>query len=124
MTQADIQSEHEKLNAFCMQRTHKNLVSVFRDGCLKMFSTEQQLPFYYIDMELGEESLSQYIANRYNSGGSDDGISNREVWSIVQQIASGTKYLHSKDIFDAYLKPDNSIYTLCLGCFDDYSCPI
>ena len=42
-----------------------------------MFSTEQQLPFYYIDMEMGAESLSHYIADRY-SGGNDDGISNRE----------------------------------------------
>jgi serine/threonine protein kinase len=116
LTQIDIQSEHEKLKAFCNQRTHKNLVSIHRHGCLKVFGTEDQLPFYYIDMELGEQSLSNYIANRY-SGGTDDGISNREVWSIVQQLASGTKYLHGKDIFGACLKPDNSTYTIYFALF-------
>jgi serine/threonine protein kinase len=67
-------------------------------------------------MELGKESLSHYIAHRY-SGGSDDGISNREVWSIMQQIASATKYLHSKDIFRACLKPDNSTYPMYVALF-------
>ena len=110
VTQTDIQSEHEKLKAFCESYKHRNLVSVLGHGRLKLFSTEQQLPFYYVDMEICAENLSHYISDRYSCE-HDCGISNREIWSILQQIASGTKYLHSKDILGAHLKPENSTCT-------------
>lgn len=108
-TNAGLQKEHEELKKFCESQTHRNLVPILAHGCLKLFESEQQLPLYYIDMELCDQDLSHHIDERYNSEEIDvHGISKLEVWSIMQQLASATKFLQSKEIFIADIKPKNS----------------
>jgi serine/threonine protein kinase len=63
-------------------------------------------------MELFDENLPDHVFECYSEQRPvcDRGISNRELWSVVQQVASGVKYLHDQGIFHSHIKPENSTF--------------
>lgn len=96
---------------------HPNLVAVLSHGWVP------HLRFYYIDMELCQGNLDNYIKNlhpyQYDMSGSrsllglghERGIWN--VWDIVEQITSGIQYIHSCKEVHRDIKPQNGLSFQC-----------
>ena len=101
----DIKFEEGRLKTFCKLPNHRNMVKVLGHGLLRLHPANEDLPFYTIDTELCGLNLRDYI-NQYlkppNGGGSLP-----EIWSITQQIASGTEYLCQHGIFQYHLRPES-----------------
>lgn len=84
-----------------------NLVLVFRHGWLKSHPYDQvYLPTYFVDMELGKESLEDYIRRVHP-------LFLVDVWEIMQQIAAGIAFIHRKGIIHRDLKPANGNIYRC-----------
>lgn len=90
---------------------HENLVRIFRHGWMSSQTRgNSPLPVYYIDMELGQETLDEYIRRGYSS---NDPPNPFDIWEIMLQIAAGIDYLHKRQMIHRDLKPANSIAFLC-----------
>lgn len=99
---------------------HDNLVTVIAHGKL------QGVPFYYIDMELCEGNLEEYIRGnqrqkfeQYNNPRLLN-LSNCDcpvgsIWDVVEQIASGIQFIHSCGEVHRDLKPRNGTTTVRCG---------
>lgn len=90
----------------------ENLIVVFRHDWL------ENSPYYYIDMELCEASLEDYIDDKepltyelydnprlFKSGFKIRGIWN--TWDIMEQISKGIAFLHAAKLVHRDLKPRN-----------------
>lgn len=103
-----LQEEHERLAKFRQKETHLNLVFIYEHGPL-LYSNNTASPFYRIDMQFCDESLTNYISDSYERPEVDRGIPNEEVWEIIRQIASATGYLQREGIYQMEIKPKNGI---------------
>jgi serine/threonine protein kinase len=112
----DVEREVGALRALCMSLDHPNIVRVYDHG---RFRTSA---IYYIDMELCNINLHEYIhGNRPNhlaydahgnvpfiekeNGWSTLKLSN--IWLIICQLANGLDFIHSKGYTHRDLKPRN-----------------
>jgi serine/threonine protein kinase len=85
-----------------------------------------------MDMELGDFNLDTYIHQHLTSKldlnpakvnsptfvypGTSSGLEKvHNVWTIVQQIANGLSYMHSRGVVHCNLKPTNSTSVCCLA---------
>jgi serine/threonine protein kinase len=92
---------------------HPNLIRVVRHGFLTSFirpPTNNGLPYYFIDMEVGRPSLSKYILGRFHSVPQNLPLP-AEIWDILAQLASGIEFMHEKGVFHRDIKPDNRTAT-------------
>jgi serine/threonine protein kinase len=78
----DIENEVRAINKLC-QSLHPNIVQVFHHGYLKRDSA-----FYFMDMELCDFTLEQYM--------NDKNVSHLDKWSIIR--AGGDLFFHVVDI--------------------------
>jgi serine/threonine protein kinase len=95
--------EEYAMTVLCGKDTHKNIVSVLKFG---QFSDSL---IYFIDMELCDATLKDYIsgrgeAQRYNW---PDSVS--YLWEVMGDIASGLEFIHSKGWVHRDLKPYHGI---------------
>jgi serine/threonine protein kinase len=107
----DIQNEVKAVAELCKPDTHKNIVSVFRCGKLPSGS------YYYIDMELCDMNLEDYIECRWTPripppsadliGHSTGWIT--EIWKIMKDITRGLSFIHSNKRVHRDIKPRNGI---------------
>jgi serine/threonine protein kinase len=99
LTREVVEKEAEAIRKICRQGTHTNIVAVLKlselpDGSL-----------YFIDMELCDLNLSEYI-HRQNPVAPSESIpyfikdappplKSQQIWNIMRQIACGLTYIHN-----------------------------
>src|ERR1700737_2401720 len=86
------------------ERKHPHVLEIFGHGFIP------DSPYYYIDMELGNFDLEQYLqqkelANMLPVGRSSIVPHNatlqariHNIWTIIHQIAEGLRYMHSQHL--------------------------
>jgi serine/threonine protein kinase len=92
-----------------MDKAESPLVQVFRHGWLQLSDRLIHPSTYYIDMELGGQTLADYI-NELNHLTSLPLVS--KLWGIFQQITAGVGFIHERKMIHRDLKPENSITLL------------
>jgi serine/threonine protein kinase len=107
MTKEDIDSEATAVEKLRTQVPHRNVVQVFRHGWIKSLARGNvPLPVYFVDMELGDQTLQNYISLLFSSP--RGGISPGDIWAIMVQISAGVEYLHRRSMVHRDIKPANS----------------
>lgn len=71
------------------------------------------MALYYIDMELCDSNLEQFIQDRSLSG--TQVISMEQIWIIMLHIARGVAFIHTQEEIHRDIKPRNSIYLFFRG---------
>jgi serine/threonine protein kinase len=106
LTEEDIDEEIQELIRLQTFGGHPNIVALLKHGWLA------PMKFYYIDMELCNLNLSDYIhgqgSNSFRTS-MDEAVpdSMRETWKIMIDIARGVEFLHSHGSVHRDLKPAN-----------------
>jgi len=93
--------------------SHVNIVAVWKLGRLL------NSPYYFIDMELCDLNLHDYIHRSAPPNPSESipyfiknappPLKAQQIWNIMKHIAGGVQYLHSLDMVHRDLKPANGI---------------
>jgi len=106
VTQEDVENEGRAIDKLSSDLPGVNIVRVFRHGWMKSINGAQ-LPIYYVDMELGQCSLDDYI--KQNSAKPK---TVHDVFKIMAQVAAGVSFIHRKGMIHRDLKPANSSYSM------------
>jgi serine/threonine protein kinase len=112
VTRADVLREAHAVDKLSKHGTCEHLVRVIKHAWLP------ESPYYYIDMELCEFSLDQYILSKspltYDLSDNSRrlGLVFKErgiwsVWDIMEQISEGMRYIHASEQVHRDLKPRN-----------------
>lgn len=107
----DIENEIRAIEKICGHNTHQNIVEVLRVGKLRAE------PYYFIDMELCDMNLENYI---YRTSPSTDALPRfvktasssvkaSQIWNVMRQVVSGVVFIHSHNEIHRDVKPSNSI---------------
>ena len=107
----DIENEVRAIKKLCGHDAHPNIVEVLRLGVLV------GSPYYFIDMELCDMNLENYIYNNSPKRESlprfvktaPSSVKASQIWNIMRQVASGVAFIHSHEEVHRDLKPRNSI---------------
>ena len=99
---------------FASNERHPHLIAVNpQHGWIKETGLGRGLTFYYyIDMELCEFSLADYIQDEGTTY-PNRGIPKRspsDIIGIATQVVSGVVFIHDKQFIHRDLKPNNSIH--------------
>src|SRR5271154_4095534 len=94
------ENEVRAISKLCKETGHPQIVSVFRQGEVKNSA------LYYIDMELCDGNLDQFMRDHLPSSTTPIHIS--DIWNIMVQITSGLAYIHSFGEIHRDIKPRNS----------------
>ena len=105
-----MEKEVRAIERLCGPGAHVNIVQVLNHGLLWDF------PYYYIDMELCDMNLSDYIQSatpadpskslpRFIKRGGTDSL--LQIWTVMSQIASGVEYIHREQQIHRDIKPGN-----------------
>jgi len=98
---------------------HKNLIEVFEFGMLPVGS------FYFIDMELCDFNLDEYMKHPATSLVGSISLNNttlsmqraKWIWDIMKDITCGLAFIHSEGKVHRDIKPRNSgvPFTICIN---------
>jgi serine/threonine protein kinase len=106
-----VQKEVEAIKQLCGSDRHENIVQVLNHGSLS------HSPYYFIDMELCDLTLYEYIHPQTDSGPmvtKADWLSVVEIYNVTRQIAAGLEYIHRKGHVHRDLKPQNGDFCCVL----------
>jgi serine/threonine protein kinase len=101
-----IESEIKAISQLCDGK-HHNLVQLFGFGQIKEMC-------FYIDMELCDSTLTDYIVDKKMVdglpcfGSLESSLKVQQIWNIITQIADGVKFIHERKHVHRDLKPNNS----------------
>jgi serine/threonine protein kinase len=107
-----IKNELRAVKKLCKPSGHRNIVAVFNEG---QFGDSI---FYYIDMELCQTNLEQFIERQREVK-----RELRTYWEIMKHVLSGLEFIHSQGEAHRDLKPRNGIFYpyMTLSDFKCYS---
>jgi len=96
------------------KRGHENLIQIYEHGRLR-----PNLPFYFIDMELCDVNLDEYIRGDVTgvhglldwTKAVDEGQGQFQIFAIFQQILIGLTFIHELGEVHRDLTPQNGIHT-------------
>jgi serine/threonine protein kinase len=102
-----IRKEVDAIKKLCGIDTHVNIIQVLNHGHMS------NPIFYYIDMELCDLNLHEYIHAEnpsellpYLSRG--EGVrSSLQIWTVMSQVSSGVEYIHRQNQVHRDIKPAN-----------------
>ena len=87
----DIKNEVRAITKLFGEETHKNIVSILK------FGEFTNSPYYFIDMELCDATLEDYIyVKLLCSAIRPDSVS--YPWEVIGDIASGLEFIHSRNL--------------------------
>jgi serine/threonine protein kinase len=103
-----VQKEVQAIEKLCRPGTHVNIVQVLNHGLLTNY------PYYFIDMELCDVNLHDFIHRETIPGPSEslpcftkgEG-SNLQIWTVMSQVASAVEYIHNQGQVHRDIKPGN-----------------
>lgn len=111
MDEESIQNEQKAIHALCWDKSHPNLVTIFRQGSLINSN------YYYIDMELCDLNLKDFIRGNWHCSLSDfspffnadisEWTRMIDVWKIMAHITSAIEFIHGLGFVHRDIKPDN-----------------
>jgi len=116
-----LQKEVMAIKNLCGPGAHVNIVQVLAHGQLP------NVPYYFIDMELCDFNLHNYIHREPSTEPSEsmphiitgmDSASSLQIWVIMSQITVGVEYIHRKDHVHRDIKPANGAASLFLDSFN------
>jgi len=103
-----VQQEVQAIEKLCGPGTHVNIVQVLDHGLLSNY------PYYFIDMELCDLSLHDFIHLQNSPLPSQsvpyfakDKSSVQQIWTVMSQIAGGVEYIHRQRQIHRDIKPGN-----------------
>lgn len=96
-----IENEARAIAKLCVPGIHPNIVAVLRSGEVK------DTALYYIDMELCDWNLEQFIDQHRPT--SEAPFTIEQLWGIMTHIASGITFIHDEGLVHRDLKPRNGI---------------
>ena len=107
----EIEYEAQAIIKICGKGSHSHIVEVLKLGELR------NTDYYFIDMELCDLNLAEYIHRATPQGPSESipsfiknappPLKAQQIWNIMRQIASGIKYMHTLKVVHRDLKPAN-----------------
>jgi serine/threonine protein kinase len=83
--------------------SNENIIKVIQTGNF------EDLSFAYIDMELCDMDLDEYIKMKWSLYPIDGIPDECRIWDIMTQIAGGLTFVHSKKEIHRDLKPSNGM---------------
>lgn len=113
-TKEELLNEARAIDKVFANGSSENLVKVLKHDWLP------NLPFYYIDMELCDGNLEEYIHGKRLQdfhisdnprlfGARFDDNTILQIWDIMEQISSGLEFIHSCHEVHRDLKPRNGL---------------
>lgn len=109
----DIEHEAQVIKRICGEGAHPHIVEVLKLGELR------NVDYYFIDMELCDLNLSEYIHRSIPLNPSESipyfiknlppPLKAQQIWNIMKQIANGVNYMHTARVVHRDLKPANSM---------------
>jgi serine/threonine protein kinase len=106
-----IEYEARAIRKICGKGSHSRIVEILKLGEL------QNTDYYFIDMELCDLNLGEYIYRSTPPNPSESipyfiknappPLKAQQIWNIMIQIAGGVKYMHSLNVVHRDLKPAN-----------------
>jgi serine/threonine protein kinase len=107
VTDEDIVNERRAIEKLCMGKSHPNLIHVLQQGRLANSS------YFFIDMELCDFNLEQYLLDKPIALFLRNGLGNTEILDIMTHLASGVEFIHSHGEVHRDLKPRNGMSRHC-----------
>jgi serine/threonine protein kinase len=113
MNQGKIKEGANSAEKLSHSKTEKNIniVTVLKHGDLPNSN------YYFIDMELCDVALNDYISQHWPSPGDERAPFSltkehiQRVWLIMENITNGVEYIHSMKYIHRDIKPPNGIYS-------------
>jgi serine/threonine protein kinase len=113
-TTEEWQNELRAIKKLCQPGAHPNIIEVLR------FSELKNSPYYFIDMELCDMTLWDYIYRdapdlipRFIKDRSSS-LKEQQIWNVMRQVVSGVEFIHHHKEVHRDLKPQNSILSISL----------
>jgi serine/threonine protein kinase len=128
-TAEHILREIKALEGLCRDRVHANIVAVLKHGILDR-------GFYFLDMELCELSLDNYIQMSWTqmmkenvphltSSDLPPKTKTSHVWEIMEDITQGVAFIHQRGWIHRDLKPRNGLTNMIqAGLTNSTLCPL
>jgi serine/threonine protein kinase len=104
VSKSDILNEFRMIERLCKQSSHGNIVAVYRYGQLG--------DSYYIDMELCEFNLEQYIYGFDMADRMLPALDMTTLLKIMRDVCRGLAFIHESKKLHRDIKPQNSIFYL------------
>ena len=107
LSRTDILNEFRAIEQLCKQSSHENIVAVYR--------YDQLGSWYYIDMELCEFNLAQYIYDFDMADPMLPALNMTTVLKIMQDVSRGLAFIHQSQKIHRDIKPQNGISFLVVN---------